>query len=221
MIGYSSQTALSMMTSILGDVCQRETSAQSDFMLFPSEHVRNPSKGLRDTTSQCLHSRYVLPTEGQKTHGPSSASSFLKNGFMCMMRQLQGSTKSTLSVFYNQLLCLVFYLLIRDVLTVTESSLGTGSAYNPIQKRQSAFTHVLTSGSNYTARCEARRPFLMTTYSFRRWSLKSVRAPELKLYLRIFISATDVNKNSRLQMPCHSLLTHCAFPAPSRNILDL
>lgn len=115
----------------------------------------------------------------------------------------------------------MFYLLIRDVLTVTESSLGTGSAYNPIQKRQSAFTHVLTSGSNYTARCEARRPFLMTTYSFRRWSLKSVRAPELKLYLRIFISATDVNKNSHLQMPCHSLLTHCAFPAPSRNILYL
>lgn len=57
MIGYSPQTALSMMTFILGDVCQRETSAQSDFMLFPSEHIRNPPKGLRDTTSQCLHRR--------------------------------------------------------------------------------------------------------------------------------------------------------------------
>lgn len=49
-IGYSFQTALSMMTFILSDVCQREMSAraQADFMLFPSEHVGNPPEGLRD-----------------------------------------------------------------------------------------------------------------------------------------------------------------------------
>lgn len=34
--------------------------------------------------------------------------------------------QSTLSVLWNLWVCLAFYFLIRDVLTVTESALGTG-----------------------------------------------------------------------------------------------